>query len=787
MLYRRFEKLIDIFKDAPTAAPPNTVFAFYIYYLRQVWPTFTALLVVGLIGALIEVALFSYLSRIIDLAQTTEPRDFFSLHGPELIWMVVVTLLLRPIFVGLHDLLVHQTISPGMTNLIRWQNHSYVLKQSVNFFQNDFAGRIAQRIMQTGNSLRDSAVQSVDALWHVLIYAISAMVLFAEADWRLMIPLGSWILAFILALMYFVPRVKQRSVDSSDARSKLMGRIVDGYTNITTLKLFAHTNFEQQYAREAMRDHTVKSQLAGRVVTSMDTTITTMNGILIVTTTGLALWLWTQSMISVGAIALATGLVIRIVNMSGWIMWVVNGIFENIGTVQDGLESISQPVSINDKPTAQPLKIANGGVKFDGVDFHYGNGNGIIHNLNLDIRPGEKIGLIGPSGAGKSTLVNLLLRMYDVQGGKILIDGQDVADVTQESLRAQIGMITQDTSLLHRSIRDNLLYGNPGATDEQLWEAIRKARADEFIPLLSDSEGRTGFDAHVGERHLDLSRKNAQTLDDSQAAALRQPAAKGKPAVQKIPGQPDALLLRSIHKRYGNHEVLKGIDLTVRPGEVISIIGPSGSGKTSLIRTVNNLESIDKGEIVLFGNDFIAAGKHPDSPVIRQGIRRIGMVFQNFNLFPHRTILDNVILAPRYHGLASSSELRRKGHALLDRVGLLAHADKYPHQLSGGQQQRVAIARALAMEPDIMLFDEPTSALDPELVGDVLNVIRDLAEEGMTMLIVTHEMDFALSISDRIVFMENGHVAADASPAEIRSEGHERVRRFIGLEQESMA
>jgi len=217
-------------------------------------------------------------------------------------------------------------------------------------------------------------------------------------------------------------------------------------------------------------------------------------------------------MISVGAIALATGLVIRIVNMSGWIMWVVNGIFENIGTVQDGLESISQPVSINDKPTAQPLKIANGGVKFDGVDFHYGNGNGIIHNLNLDIRPGEKIGLIGPSGAGKSTLVNLLLRMYDVQGGRILIDGQDVADVTQESLRAQIGMITQDTSLLHRSIRDNLLYGNPGATDEQLWEAIRKARADEFIPLLSDSEGRTGFDAHVGERGVKLSGGQRQRI-----------------------------------------------------------------------------------------------------------------------------------------------------------------------------------------------------------------------------------------------------------------------------------
>lgn len=505
MFYRRFEKLIDIFRDAPTDAPPNKVLAFYIYYLRQVWPSFAALLVVGLIGALIEVALFSYLSRIIDLAQGAPDKDFFKIHATELIWMAVVALVFRPIFVGLHDLLVHQTISPGMTSMIRWQNHSYVLKQSVRFFQNDFAGRIAQRIMQTGNSLRDSAVQAVDALWHVLIYAISALVLFAEADWRLMIPLLAWIAAYIVALCYFVPRVKERSVVSSDARSKLMGRIVDGYTNITTLKLFAHTNFEQQYAREAIREQTEKSQLAGRVVTAMDTVITSMNGILIVTTTGLALWLWTESLISVGAIALATGLAIRIVNMSGWIMWVVNGIFENIGMVQDGLESISQPVSVTDRKPAPRLNVAKGGVKFDGVEFHYGNGNGIIHGLNLDIKPGEKIGLIGPSGAGKSTLVNLLLRMYDVQGGRILIDGQDISHVSQESLREQIGMITQDTSLLHRSIRDNLLYGKPDATDEQLWEAVHKARADEFIPLLSDAEGRTGFEAQVGERGVKLS------------------------------------------------------------------------------------------------------------------------------------------------------------------------------------------------------------------------------------------------------------------------------------------
>ncbi|WP_248802211.1 ABC transporter ATP-binding protein [Pseudomonas sp. MWU13-2100] len=512
MLYRRFEQLIDIFRDAPTAAPPNTVLPFYLYYLRQVWPSFVALLIVGLFAALIEVALFSYLSRIIDLAQGTPNTEFFQVHGRELLWMAVVALVLRPIFFGLHDLLVHQTISPGMTSMIRWQNHSYVLKQSLNFFQNDFAGRIAQRIMQTGNSLRDSAVQAVDALWHVLIYVISSLVLFVEADWRLMIPLLVWIAGYIGALYYFVPRVKARSVISSEARSKLMGRIVDGYTNITTLKLFAHTRFEQQYAREALVEQTEKTQLASRVVTSMDVTITSLNGLLIVTTTGLALWLWTQSLISVGAIALATGLVIRIVNMSGWIMWVVNGIFENIGMVQDGLQTIAQPVSVTDREQAPRLRVTQGEVRFEHVDFHYGKRSGVISDLNLTIRPGEKIGLIGPSGAGKSTLVNLLLRLYDLQGGRILVDGQNIAEVAQESLREHIGMITQDTSLLHRSIRDNLLYGKPDASDEELWEAARKARADEFIPLLSDAQGRTGLDAHVGERGVKLSGGQRQRI-----------------------------------------------------------------------------------------------------------------------------------------------------------------------------------------------------------------------------------------------------------------------------------
>ena len=584
MLYRRFEQLIDIFREAPSESPPTTVWPFYLYYLRQVWPSFLALLVVGLFASLIEVAMFSYLSRIIDLAQGTPNANFFSEHSGELIWMLVVILLLRPLFFGLHDLLVHQTINPGMTSLIRWQNHTYVLKQSLNFFQSDFAGRIAQRIMQTGNSLRDSAVQAVDALWHVLIYAITSLVLFAEADWRLMLPLLVWIAGYIAALFYFVPRVKERSVISSDARSKLMGRIVDGYTNIATLKLFAHTDYEQQYAREAIREQTEKTQLASRVITSMDVVITTLNGLLVVATTGLALWLWSQSLITVGAIALATGLVIRIVNMSGWIMWVVNGIFENIGMVQDGLQTIAQPVTVTDPPNAPALKVSRGAVHFDDVDFHYGKGANVIEGLDLNIRPGEKIGLIGPSGAGKSTLVNLLLRLYDVQGGRILIDGQNIAEVSQASLRAQIGMITQDTSLLHRSIRDNLLYGRPGASEAELHEAVRRARADEFIPQLSDAQGRTGFDAHVGERGVKLSGGQRQRIAIARVLLKNAPILIMDEATSALDSEVEAAIQESLE--------------TLMQGKTVIAI----AHRLSTIARMDRLVVLDKGRIVESGS-----------------------------------------------------------------------------------------------------------------------------------------------------------------------------------------
>jgi len=512
MLLRRLEKLIDPFRPLPDPQPPANVWCFYAHFLREVRGVFAFLLLVGLLGALIEVALFDFLGRIVDMIQATPGAEFFGRHRSELLWMAFVALIARPVIFGLHDVLVHQVINPNLSNLIRWQNHRYVLKQSLTFFQNDFAGRIAQRIMQTGFSLRDSAVQAVDALWHVVIYAISAMVLFARADWWLVVPLLVWIGCYIAALSYFVPRVKARSVIATESRSKLMGRIVDGYTNITTLKLFAHTQHEESYAREAMAEQTDKTRLSGRMISGMDFTITAMNGLLIVGTSALALWLWSQGRVSAGTIALTTGLVIRINNMSGWIMWVVNGIFENVGQVQDGMQTIALPRAVIDQPDAKPLQVTRGEVRFEHVGFHYGKGSGVIEGLDLVVRPGERIGLVGPSGAGKSTLVNLLLRLYDVERGRILVDGQDIAAVTQESLREQIGMVTQDTSLLHRSIRDNLRYGKPDSTEAELMQAVHRARADEFIPQLFDAQGRRGFDALVGERGVKLSGGQRQRI-----------------------------------------------------------------------------------------------------------------------------------------------------------------------------------------------------------------------------------------------------------------------------------
>ena len=373
------------------------------------------------------------------------------------------------------------------------------------------------------------------------------------------------------------------SVIATESRSKLMGRIVDGYTNITTLKLFAHTQHEESYARDAMAEQTDKTRLSGRMISGMDFTITAMNGLLIVGTSALALWLWSQGRVSAGTIALTTGLVIRINNMSGWIMWVVNGIFENVGQVQDGMQTIALPRAVIDQPDAKPLHVTRGEVRFEHVGFHYGKGSGVIEGLDLVVRPGERIGLVGPSGAGKSTLVNLLLRLYDVERGRILVDGQDIATVTQESLREQIGMVTQDTSLLHRSIRDNLRYGKPDSTEAELMQAVHRARADEFIPQLFDAQGRRGFDALVGERGVKLSGGQRQRIAIARVLLKDEPILILDEATSALDSEVEAAIQESLE--------------TLMQGKTVIAI----AHRLSTIARMDRLVVLDGGRIVESG------------------------------------------------------------------------------------------------------------------------------------------------------------------------------------------
>ncbi len=555
-MFRWFESLIDIFPPIEREMPPRSVWRVYLHYLRPLWPILLATLIAGLLLALVEVAMFDFLGRIVDMLAGKPGPDFFRQHAGELIWMAVITLVARPLFTGLHNLLVNQAIVPGLSNRSRWLMHNYVVRQSLGFFNNDFAGRIANRVMQTGTSLRESAVQMVDALWYIVVYTGSALWLFAQADPWLMAPLLLWLVVYVALMAFFVPRMKARAWVASDARSKATGRIVDGYTNISTLKLFAHAGREQAYVRDAIDELAVKHRGQTRVTTAMDTAIAVANGFLIVGTCALALWLWSRGQISVGAITLATGLVIRIHNMSGWIMWTVNGIFEDIGTVQDGMQTISQPVQVQDAADAVPLQVTQGQVRFEHIHFHYGKRGGVIAGLDLQVRAGEKIGLVGPSGAGKSTLVNVLLRLYDLEQGRILIDGQDIATVTQESLRGQIGLVTQDTSLLHRSIRDNLLYGRPQASEAQLLDAVRKARADSFIDTLIDGEGRRGFDAHVGERGVKLSGGQRQRIAIARVLLKDAPILILDEATSALDSEVEAAIQDSLDALMGNKTVI---------------------------------------------------------------------------------------------------------------------------------------------------------------------------------------------------------------------------------------
>jgi ATP-binding cassette subfamily B multidrug efflux pump len=505
-LFHFFETLVDPYTAYPdTDAPPRRLFAFLWAYSQPFKKLFAATAIMSLVVAAIEIGLIWYMGRVVDLLSSGVPSEVLADHGVELILAALFVLLIRPLMQGLDVALLNNAILPQFGTLIRWRAHRQVLRQSVGWFENDFAGRIANRIMQTPLSGGEAVFQIFDAITFALAYLVGAAILLFGADPRLLLPLLAWFVLYGFLLRWTIVRIGPASQASADARSATTGRIVDTYTNIHAVKLFAHHDREIEYAKEAIETTRRTFAKEMRLFTIMDIVLTILNGLLIVAVVGWAVWLWAGDAATVGTVAAATALTLRLNAMTGWIMWAVSSFFRSLGVVAEGMETIADPITLTDAPGARPLEFDKGEIQFEEVSHHYGRGAGGIDRLSLTIRPGEKVGLIGRSGAGKSTLVKLLLRFYDLEGGRILVDGQDIATVTQDSLRHKIGVVQQDSALLHRSVRDNILYGRPEATEAEMIAAAKRAEAHDFIQDLSDPQGRTGYDAHVGERGVKLS------------------------------------------------------------------------------------------------------------------------------------------------------------------------------------------------------------------------------------------------------------------------------------------
>ena len=512
-MLRRFESLLDPTALAPDAPPVAGLLRFYWHYIRQArWLT-AGLFVGGGLIAMLDASIPAFIGRVVSLVSTHAPATLWHDAWPQFATMAAVLLLARPAAMFWQNVMINQVVNPGLSNMVRWQNHWHVVRQSWTFFQNDFAGRIANRVLQTGPALRESLVMTFDAAWYIVVYGSSAVALLAASDWRLAVPILIWFVFYAGMLRWFVPRMRERSRYVSEMRSNLTGRVVDSYTNILTVKLFARARDEDAWVRDAVDDHTTAFRDQTRMITGYTMTLTLMNALLLVGTASVAIWQWSAGRIAVGTVAMALPLAWQIANIAGWVARSITSVFENIGTVQDGMRSIDVVRQMPDPPGASELRVNGGEIRFEDVYFNYGRPTdvsarrlpAVLHGIALTIAPGERVGLVGPSGAGKSTLVNLLLHFYEPSRGRILIDGQDVTQTTQESLRTQIAMVTQDTSLLHRSIRDNIRYGRPAATDAMIEDAARRAQAHEFILGLEDWNGRRGYDAHVGERGVKLS------------------------------------------------------------------------------------------------------------------------------------------------------------------------------------------------------------------------------------------------------------------------------------------
>jgi ATP-binding cassette subfamily B multidrug efflux pump len=591
-VFRFFESLLNPTALPPDAPPPTTLGAFYWHYARQARGLLAVLFVVGSVVAVLDLTIPISIGRITTLVTNHPAATLLRDAWPQFALMALLLLVLRPAAISLQHLITNQAINPGLTNLVRWQSHWHVVRQSWTFFQNDFAGRIANRVMQTGPSLRESVVQGTNAVWYILIYGTSSILLLGSSDRWLALPVVLWFAGYGCVLRYFVPRVRVRSRRMSEARSTLTGRVVDSYTNILTVKLFARPSEEDAFVRWSVDDHTDAFRGQLRLITLFGIALTVLNAAMIVGTGAIGVWLWTRGSISVGSLATALPLTWQIGNMAGWVAQNVTSIFENVGVVQDGMRSIAVPRQMPDRPGAAALVCTEGRVDFAHVRFGYGTVRGVLHGIDIHIAPGERVGLVGPSGAGKSTLVNLLLRFYDLEEGKILIDGQDISGVTQESLRAQIAMVTQDTSLLHRSIGDNIRYGRPNASDAEVRHAAARAHATDFVEGLEDWQGRRGFEAHVGERGVKLSGGQRQRIAIARVILKNAPILILDEATSALDSEVEAAI----------QEQLDGL---MKGRTVIAI-----AHRLSTISRMDRLVVLDEGRMVEEGThtDLLAAG-----------------------------------------------------------------------------------------------------------------------------------------------------------------------------------
>nr|WP_205518790.1 ABC transporter ATP-binding protein [Pseudotabrizicola algicola] len=505
-VFSYFERLVDPYGPyEQTDTPPRKLWPFLKQYIHPFRGVFAITATLSVVSAFADVAMIWYVGRLVDLLSTNGPQAVWADYGTEILLVAAAILILRPILLVANVALLHNTILPNFGTMIRWRAHSHVIRQPVGWFESDFAGRIANRIMQTPPAAGDAVFQTFDAVAFASVTVVGAGIMLAGADVRLLLPLVVWFVLYALLVRWTVRRAGPAAKASSDARSAVTGRVVDAYTNIHSVKLFAHHDMEMRYAKEAIETARTTFAKEMRIVTKMDLALTVLNGGLIVGITGWALILWYQGQATVGTVAAATALVLRLNNMTYWIMWAFTSLVQALGVVAEGMETITQPIQLVDKPAAPPLVLKAGQIDLEGVSHHYGRGSGGLQNLSLSVSPGERIGVVGRSGAGKSTLVKLLLRFYDAEAGCIRIDGQDISQVTQDSVRRVIGMVQQDSSLMHRSVRDNILYGRPDASEAEMIAAAKRADAHEFIQMLEDPEGRRGYDAHVGERGVKLS------------------------------------------------------------------------------------------------------------------------------------------------------------------------------------------------------------------------------------------------------------------------------------------